>query len=299
MNKQILILLTLAMGQTLFVPQAPASQNGSGAEKKVSTKSISVNNAAVNHFPINHSSINSVTIYSHNTKADVYTDTQGELRGKHHGGRGAFLTELVRELMISVNQQPLIAKRQMEQALETLEDQKKLKEQEFSAVVDVNPHHYQMSNYKWVGPLLNDSIYFLENQNHPTTITSVNEAKQVNAICVRQGSTQVNILKQKGFNNIQEASSYKACWDMLFEGKVALTTLGIELMPTLLELAQKASAEIKTTGVTLRDSVAYLAFSNNTPDFIIKDWQASLDEIKSSGSYHSLIHHYYCQQDCF
>ncbi|OMH30283.1 transporter substrate-binding domain-containing protein [Motiliproteus sp. MSK22-1] len=130
-------------------------------------------------------------------------------------------------------------------------------------------------------------------------ITSIAEAKQTKAVCVRQGSPQVNSLKQQGFNNIRTASSYKACWDMLFEGQVTLTTLAIELMPTLLDLARKTTAEITTTGVKLHENLAYLAFSNNTPDSVIKAWQAALEEIRSSGTHHSLIHHYYCQQDCF
>ncbi|OMH30282.1 hypothetical protein [Motiliproteus sp. MSK22-1] len=105
MKRSILLILTIS--QTFFFNQASADQNG--------------------QVPANN-----VIVYSHNTATDTYIDTLGEFRGKHHGGRGAFLTELVRELMISVNQQPLIEKHSVEQAIESLEDQQLI------AVIDIN-----------------------------------------------------------------------------------------------------------------------------------------------------------------
>ena len=44
-----------------------------------------------------------VLIYGYGIKDSSYVDSSQELRGKNHGGRQAFLTELVRELMIRLN----------------------------------------------------------------------------------------------------------------------------------------------------------------------------------------------------
>ena len=83
------------------------------------------------------------------------------------------------------------------------------------------------------------------------------------------------------------------------KGDVELTTISLAILPTIRHLESAISDEVLLTNVTLRDNEFYLKFPNNTPLKTINAWQGSLERLKKSGAHHSLVHHYYCRQDCF
>ena len=234
-----------------------------------------------------------VRIYGYGIKQSTYVDSSKELRGKNHGGRPAFLTELLRELMISLKNAPDI--RPVEQDVQF--SQLELKAAQ--AILGINRTINTEEHYKWMGPLLTDSAYFLNRKGSSATINSLEGARKASSICVRKGTPQVLALKKMGFDNLQLASSYASCWESVAEGKAELTTISALLFPAITASVGNVSEKIANTGVRLYDDEVYLAFSNDTSDALIEQWVHALEEIKLSRQYHSLVHHYYCRQDCF
>lgn len=94
-----------------------------------------------------------VRIYGYDIKAITYIDSSKELRGKNHGGRQAFLTELVRELMIKLNYTPDIKPIELTSPIELKASQ---------AVLGIDRTAETSGDYKWVGPLLSGSAFFID-----------------------------------------------------------------------------------------------------------------------------------------
>ncbi|MEH6811772.1 MAG: hypothetical protein V7677_04480 [Motiliproteus sp.] len=232
-------------------------------------------------------------VYLHNTEGASYIDSSGELRGKHHLGRPALLVELVRTLMITAEIKPLMTNVSRSQGKELLASQPD------SALVDISPEPNLLPPDKWVGPILNDSVYFFSYRKNKHLVRSIQDAKKVPSICVRRSTNHAKLLGELGFNNVVEASSYRVCWDKLVNGEATLTTLGGNIIPAITQLAKDIAADIKNTGIKLHDQNSYIVFSRDTPTSQIQRWQTSLNLLKNTPNYQTLIHHFYCQQDCF
>lgn len=233
-----------------------------------------------------------ITIYFQSTDTSTYLDTMGDLRGKTHGGPQAFVAETMQALRDSIKQSSEIW---------YYPDNKE--ELSTSAAVTAFVFHDQSqmkaSDYKWVGPLLSDSVFFLENKLKPTGIKQLDDVKALDAICVRTDTPHKQWTTAKGITNTLIGDSYNYCWQELNKGNVSLTALSMVLLPSLREQEKAIESNIVVTNIALTQKEAYLAFSLNTPDEVIQQWQVALDKLKNSMMYRSLIQHYYCQQDCY
>ncbi|MEH6626820.1 MAG: hypothetical protein V7739_10265 [Motiliproteus sp.] len=232
-------------------------------------------------------------IYLYNTEGASYIDSSGELRAKHHLGKQAMLVELVRTLMLTDGLKPLMTGVSISQGEELL------RSQPHSALVDISPSSNKTLTTKWVGPIQSDSVYFFARKKNPNPISSLEDAKTVPSICVRRSSGHYDLLRQQGFNNVIEESSYRVCWDKLISGEATLTSLGENLIPAITQLTADIAPQIQNTHIKLHDRDSYIAFSVDTPDEEVRRWQQLLEQLKASTDYQTLIHHFYCQQDCF
>ncbi len=216
----------------------------------------------------------------------TYLDTLGELRGKNHGGRQAFLVELV-QFMLADQKLPATIQ-YWDQSID---------EDELSVLFGLN--RSSLEEAQWVGPLLSDSVYFLERKSKNAPIANLDEARKVKSICVVRGTSHALWLEELAFTNIRQESSYNQCWELLMNGEVGLTTISVAILPTIRALESAISDDVLLSNVKLRDNEFYLKFHKNTPLKTINTWQSTLGHLKKSGAHHSLIHHYYCLQDCF
>ncbi len=233
-----------------------------------------------------------INIYGYDIKSSTYTDSSQELRGKHHGGRQAFLAELTRELMIKLNLTPDII------PIEKTGASRAAKMNGPHGFLGIRRTSDNANDYQWVGPLLEESSYFIKRRDSDIRLATVEDAKRAASVCVRTASPQVQPLKERGFTNIDYASSYKACWDRVADGRSDLTLLSAVLFPTIEKIAGVTVDKLSKTDVVIADE-AFLAFPNGTPLETVKKWRGALEAIKTSGRYSSLVHHYYCRQDCF
>ena len=232
-------------------------------------------------------------IYAYEIKASTYIDSSKELRGKNHGGRQAFLAELVRELMLALNISPDI------KPIEKVIQPAQLELQAGQAILGISRTVNTENQYKWVGPLLSGSAYFVVRKGNPALIMSLGDIRKTTPICVQRDSPQVLALHNMGFHNVELAASYERCWSRVAEGTSELTTISKVLFPAIKKSVGRVADLVAITDVRLYEDEVYLAFSNATPDVVIEQWRDALEQAKTSVQYPSLVHHYYCQQDCF
>ena len=230
-------------------------------------------------------------IQIHGVERASYTDSSGQLRGKHHGGQRAMLVELTRELLLVMEREPLVQSTAHDEGLDKLNSGTPI------ALVDL-PRDPD-SALQWVGPIQDDNVHLYQSIQSSDNIDSIEAAKKVVSICVRRGNGHQQLLEAQGFTNIEAVSSYKMCWDKLEAGEVSLATLNQTLVETVLSADPQASKAIRNTGVAVQQQPIYIGFSAATPAAEVEQWQQTVESFKASEVYQSLVHHYYCQQDCF
>ena len=137
--------------------------------------------------------------------------------------------------------------------------------------------------FKWVGPLVPNNLVFFARRDSGINISNLDEAKQLNAIGVYKDDFGELLLKEKGFNNLEATIDNSLNIPKLLNGEIDLW-IANEL--TGKHMIAKAGAENKIERVygVQKDHMS-IAFSKNTDDAIIEQWQQALDEIKSDGTY--------------
>lgn len=225
-----------------------------------------------------------ITFLTHSLGEQSYLEGAKILRGKEHGGRRAFDIELVREMMLLVGERAEIEEIPFKRGLMLVQSSPDY------ALFNVNRTEEREHTVKWVGPLQSSITHFYENAKAPTGIKSMEDAKRVGSICVMRGNVHHRYLERQGFTNIYPVNSYASCIDMLILGRVSITPLSN--LSALAESKNPEATLVKKTPVKVMESEGYLAFSKNTSDALIEEWQAALDEIKASGRYDELLNLY-------
>ena len=222
-----------------------------------------------------------IKFLTHSVGEQTFVDAEGELRGKEHGGRRAFNVELVREMMQVVGHPKNIEVIPFNRGFSIVQTDPGY------AIFNVNRTSDRENTVKWVGPLQSTVTYFYENRNFPVGIKNLEEAKEVESICVLRGNVHHHALERQGFTNIYPANSYASCVRMLVLGRVSLTPLSN--LSSLIGAETPEARAIQKTLVKVMESEGYLVFSKETPDEVIAEWQVALDGIKASGRYDELV----------
>ncbi|GMT49987.1 MAG: hypothetical protein IEMM0008_1526 [bacterium] len=137
--------------------------------------------------------------------------------------------------------------------------------------------------FKWVGPLVPNNVVFFARKGSGMPVNSLDDAKNIKKIGVYKDDFGEQLLKGKGFTNLDSVIDNKENVQKLVDGKIDLWAIN-EL--TGKYLAQQVGLADKIENVFLvNEAEMYIAFSKNTPDSIIKKWQKVLDIMQKDGSY--------------
>jgi polar amino acid transport system substrate-binding protein len=222
---------------------------------------------------------------THSVSNQSYFDEAGNLRGKKHAGRRAFNIELVHEMMLLMGHTESIEVMPLKRAILLVQSEAN------HALFNLNRTEAREKQLKWVGPIQSSITSLYENINAPTGIKNLEDAKKVEAICVLRGNLHHRYFDREGYNNIYPANSYGSCADMLALKRVDLTPLS-NLSRLVLNKNSERARNLNNTKVVLSRAEGYIAFSPQTPDKVIDQWQAVLDKIKATGRYDELVELY-------
>jgi len=135
--------------------------------------------------------------------------------------------------------------------------------------------------FKWVGPIGFDDEWFYTKRGSDIQIGSLDDAKKVGSIATYKDDANEVFLTEKGFVNLQMNRDDRECILKLVEGKADLWMGTASRLSFITYDAGINPAELQPVLYVTRFDF-YMAFNRNTPDSVIKSWQASLDKMKES-----------------
>lgn len=143
--------------------------------------------------------------------------------------------------------------------------------------------------FKWVGPVFGEGDYFFKHKRSQLHIESLQDAREAGRIAVRKDGYTHQRLTADGFKNLDVGPSYDSSYKKLSEGRVDLVLMGERTYYYMIKQAGLNPDDFVRTDCKVNDSSAWLAFSLDTPDATIRQWQSALDQLKVDGTYDEIM----------
>lgn len=151
------------------------------------------------------------------------------------------------------------------------------------ALFETTRSEIREDHFKWVGPIKRITGGFFVRRQDDISIETLDDARDLNGICVYRGSSGGQSLKALGFSNLEQPTQSALCLEMLMHGRVnAWMTSNIARMPLIAETAYSED-EVRLAYAT-STKYLYIAMSLDTPDAIVALWQETLDQMKLDGT---------------
>lgn len=140
--------------------------------------------------------------------------------------------------------------------------------------------------YKWIGPLVRDTIYFYKNKRDSRRYKGLADVRVVDSIVVSYGGLVAAQLDALGFENHIGIVKNRDQIRHVLRGRADLlanfTRLGLSYY---LRSMGEAPDALVPTGVKVLDFTLNIACSKTIPDAVIARWQAALDKVHATGTY--------------
>lgn len=224
-----------------------------------------------------------IQFYTHSSGTETYTKN-GQLRGLEHSGRRAYYVEFIREVMKLMEVPLSIQNVPLPRGLSYVQNQPNIAYFNVSRIPD------RENKVIWVAPLLQSKVFFFESAKFPTSIRSIEDAKQVRLIAVVRNSVHDKSLKRIGFTNLYPVTSYMQARDMLLKGRIDLIVYA-DFYSRDYEI-DKSWHGVINTGVKAYESTGYLVFSKDIPARTVEKWRKAMHEVKSSEHHQLLLKKY-------
>ncbi|MGB3224665.1 MAG: transporter substrate-binding domain-containing protein [Desulforhopalus sp.] len=143
------------------------------------------------------------------------------------------------------------------------------------------------SLFHWVGPIYSLRLGFYARKADAQKLSSLETAKQLDAIATYRADVGEQILESLGFANLDSSNSPQSCVRKLMAGRVDLWFFDNIGAPKVAREAGIDPNEIEEV-YTYKQNSSYIAFSKQTPLATVRQWQKTLDEIKADGTFHWL-----------
>ena len=141
--------------------------------------------------------------------------------------------------------------------------------------------------FKWVGPIAVAVTSFYALKGSGLSIHSLDDARQLGTIAVPRQWYSYQTLQTKGLSNLYGVLGPKQMMTMLHHRRVSLVVADNLTLTQLLALGDLTPDDVEPLHSFLR-SYAYIAFSLATDDGLIDQWQRSLDQMKTDGSFRAI-----------
>jgi polar amino acid transport system substrate-binding protein len=149
------------------------------------------------------------------------------------------------------------------------------------------------SMFQWVGPISSNRTYFYTLASEGINIATLDQAKGLASIATPKNWYTHDFLISHNFENIVATSiTSKEAFDQLVSGEVkALLLTDVDVK----WLADKSGVELTelTQNMLALDFDGYIAFSLNTPESLVQQWQTKLDEMKTDGKFEAIWNKWY------
>jgi len=138
--------------------------------------------------------------------------------------------------------------------------------------------------FKWVGPIVAFDQTLYARKDSGIQIYSLEAARKAGRIGVVKDDSRHLFLLENQFDNIATCSSDAECLRSLMAGT---TDLWFGSSANAADIARREGIDPSALEAvyTVRTVPMYVAFSTDTPDSVIGDWQGALDAMKQDGTF--------------
>jgi len=145
--------------------------------------------------------------------------------------------------------------------------------------------------FKWVGPIRTTRYALITRKESRLKINSLKDIKQRSIATIINDGTEV-FLVNKGFRvNIDQSSDLKSAIQKLDLGRTDLIAYGEQNLKYFMANNGLNSKNYKTVYILTKSS-DYFAFHKETPDNVIRKFQAALDAVKAEGRFKAIEQKY-------
>jgi polar amino acid transport system substrate-binding protein len=138
--------------------------------------------------------------------------------------------------------------------------------------------------FKWVGPLYTQRWGFYARRTADTEIDSMDAAKKVGRIGTYHEDAKEQYLKSLGFENLVSTNNNIGNVRHLMAGTIDMWVSSDFNMPYIVRYAGEDPRQLKLV-LSFKTVGNYIAFSRQTPDPIVAQWQQVLDDIRRDGTW--------------
>jgi len=142
--------------------------------------------------------------------------------------------------------------------------------------------------FKWIGPLAIKRAILMGKAGGNLKIDSLDDAKKSGRIVTLRKDAKEQYLSEKGFGNLHLVNNWSTAVKMLAMDRVQLWTTTDLDAPVIAKHAGVSMTNLETAFV-LFQATLYIGASKDTPDTIIDQWQAALDDMKSDGTFERYV----------
>ncbi len=199
-------------------------------------------------------------------------------------------SDVVREIMRRVGENATIEMVDWGDALASV---KSMKQTAIFSAAQAPPRNWSV---KWVGPIAStDDVFWAPISNATGHTWSLDEAKRAGPVCVLNNTARQIYLQNNGFESIVAVQKHSECVRKLADGDVALWFGGRQGTDAL---AAEAGVDplLFWPVRTAETKNYYIAFSSDTPDATIAQWQAALRQMKEDGTLANITSRYETQE---
>lgn len=142
--------------------------------------------------------------------------------------------------------------------------------------------------FQWVGPIGTNTTWFYTKAGSGITISSIEKARNLKAVGTVNSWFSDQHLRSLGFTNLVSDNDPGVMTDKLMHGEVEAFVCTDVTFPEIMK-GQGYQYNQVVTSFSLMSSDYYIAFSKNTPVKIIHQWQATLQSMRSDGTYDAIF----------
>lgn len=139
--------------------------------------------------------------------------------------------------------------------------------------------------YKWVGPIVEESIHPYQLANAPQPVTSLEQLLHARKITTRHAGLMPKMLQSLGFKNLdRSANASQQLYLMLLAGRTDIiigdTGAGVAHYSRQLNIAP---GTLRQVPIEIYRASLYIAFSLDSDDEVIAAWSSALEQLRQSG----------------
>ncbi len=152
-------------------------------------------------------------------------------------------------------------------------------------------NHERKDQYKWAGPFAALEYHFYADAQHNLNITSLDDAKNVDAIGVVEGYSITAYLEEHNFPNLVYVDDHQQAFEQLLQGEITLYPSDRLSAQSALDASGHLYYHVKNV-LPIKTELLYFAFNKMVPDHVVDDFQQTIDQLKQSGFLRQLSQQY-------